>query len=366
MVPERTQGSSRPDGFKGRGAWVEHRKADMRQMAGYGASGDDTARFLRELRQLRDGAGLGHAELAARAHFPYDSIRAAEVGPALPDLPVLSAYVRGCGGTTEEWEERWRSLTSSPSLPVSASRNAGSSDAATAGARIGSVSQVGDNPDPSVIIAALSRVAEEMASPAATAVTESPGAQPADEFASADAAFLSSDAAFPPPDLALPSAAEPFASAPEPFASAAEPFPSAPEPVTSDTPAGWDPIRVSTAWPAIRDTPDGRRRARRRHRRPPAGPGRECPGDRRPGRKARRTRRHRPGAGPARRLSPAVGRRTRRRAELPGCRARPGFRASCLPDQGCGDRRRPGLRARRAASRLRLRTARFRSATRAA
>ena len=142
---------------------MEHRNADVRQMAGFAASSDDAARFLRELRQLRDGAGLGQAELAARAHFPYDSIRAAEVGPSLPDLPVLSAYVRGCGGTTEEWEERWRSLTRTPSLPVAASRNAGRSDAATAGARIGS--QVGDNPDPSIIIAALNRVAEEMASP---------------------------------------------------------------------------------------------------------------------------------------------------------------------------------------------------------
>jgi hypothetical protein len=220
----------------------------MWQMADYGAPGDDTARFLRELRQLRDGAGLGHAELAARAHFPYDSIRAAEVGPELPDLPVLCAYVRGCGGTTEEWEERWRSLTSSPSLPVSAARDAGRSDAATAGARIGSVSQVGDNPDPSIIIAALSRVAEEMASPAAITVTQSSDVQPADEFPSADAAFLSSDAAFPPSDPAFPSAAELYASA-------AEAFPPAPEPVTSDKPEGWDPIRVSTAWPAIRDTP---------------------------------------------------------------------------------------------------------------
>jgi hypothetical protein len=220
---------------------VEHREADMWQMADYGAPGDDTAQFLRELRQLRDAAGLGHAELAARAHFPYDSIMAAEVGPELPDLPVLCAYVRACGGTTEEWEERWRSLTSSPSLPVSASRNAGRSDAATAGARIGSVSQVGDNPDPSIIIAALGRVAEEMASPAITTVPPSPDVQPADEFTSADAAFLSSDAAFPPPDPAFPSVAEPFASAAEP--------------VTSDNPPGWDPIRVSTAWPAIRDTP---------------------------------------------------------------------------------------------------------------
>lgn len=165
-------------------------------------------RFLRELRQLRDGANLGHAELAARAHFPYDSIRAAEVGPSLPELPVLCAFVRGCGGTTEEWEERWRSLTKSPSLPVSATRQSGQSDAATAGARISSAAQTGDSPDPSTIIAALSRVAEEMASP---------GTQSLPDFA----------ASSPSPD----------------------------EPEAGVKPTGWDPIRVSTAWPALAHTP---------------------------------------------------------------------------------------------------------------
>ena len=206
---------------------MEYQKGDIRQqVAGRVASGDDAARFLRELRQLRDGAGLERAELAARAHYPYDSIMAAEAGPALPDLPVLSAYVRACGGTTEEWEERWRSLTRSPSLPVAAARHAGSSDAATAGARIGSVSQVVDSPDPSVIIAALNRVAEEMASPSADAVPTSPAVPSLPDFAS--------DAAFP---------------------TGAEPFPSLPEPKTGDKPAGWDPIRVSSAWPTIRDMP---------------------------------------------------------------------------------------------------------------
>src|ERR1700759_2186553 len=130
-------------------------------MAGYG---DDTARFLSELRQLRDGAGLGHAELAARAHYPYDSIKAAEVGPSLPDLPVLAAFVRACGGTTEEWEERWRSLTRTPSVPLSTTRLAGNTAAAAAGARIGSTAMEGDTPDPSLILAALDRVADKMAS----------------------------------------------------------------------------------------------------------------------------------------------------------------------------------------------------------
>jgi hypothetical protein len=206
---------------------------------------------LRELRQLRDGAGLGHAELAARSHFPYDSIRAAEVGPALPDLPVLSAYVRGCGGTTEEWEERWRSLTRSPSLPLPTSRDAGISDAATAGARIGSASQVGDSPDPSVIIAALSRVAEEMASPSVGAVSASPHVQPPPVIDPLPVIE-------PPPAAQPPFAAQSVGDSPSPEAAIpadSGAFPSVPEPMASSKPAGWDPIRVSTAWPAIHDIP---------------------------------------------------------------------------------------------------------------
>jgi hypothetical protein len=201
---------------------VEHRKADVRQ-AGHGASGDDPARFLRELRQLRDGAGLGHAELAARAHYPYDAIKAAEVGPALPDLPVLSAYVRGCGGTTEEWEERWRTLTRTPSLPVSDARQSVHSDAATAGARINSAALAGEGPDPSIIIAALNRVAEEMASPNADAALVPPAAQPV-------------------PDLPSRETAGPAGSPATPVS-----------PARSGT--GWDPIRVSSAWPALQHTP---------------------------------------------------------------------------------------------------------------
>jgi hypothetical protein len=142
---------------------VEHRQVEMWQTTACRTSGDDPARFLKELRQLRDGAGLGPAELAARAHYPYDRIRDAEAGPTLPDLPVLSAYVRGCGGTTEDWEERWRALTSAQTLPLLAARPAGSSTAASAGARIGSISPAADTPDPSIILAALDRVAEGMA-----------------------------------------------------------------------------------------------------------------------------------------------------------------------------------------------------------
>jgi DNA-binding XRE family transcriptional regulator len=142
---------------------VEHREAELREVAPCDAQADNPARFLRELRQLRDGAGLGQTELAVRAHYPRDAIKAAEAGPALPELPVLSAYVRGCGGAVTEWEERWRALTSSPALPLLPTRTAGCSDAATAGARIGSVSLAADAHDPSLVMAALSRVAHGIA-----------------------------------------------------------------------------------------------------------------------------------------------------------------------------------------------------------
>jgi len=201
---------------------VEHHKADVRPTTGRGTSGDDdTEQFLHELRQLRHDAGLGHAELAARAHYPYDSIKAAEVGPSLPDLPVLSAFVRGCGGPTQEWEERWRSLTRSPSLPVDATRQTGRSDAADAGARISSSAPSGDGPDPSVIMAALGRVAEEMAGPGDEPVPAAPVAQPA----------------------------------PAPPAPAYPPDFASPGPLPGGKAASWDPIRVSSAWPTLQHTP---------------------------------------------------------------------------------------------------------------
>jgi hypothetical protein len=163
------------------GTWVEYREAELREVVPSGVPDDDPARFLRELRQLRSGAGLEHVQLAARAHYPCDAIQAAEAGPALPDLPVLSAYVRGCGGTITEWEERWRTLTRSPALTLLPTRDAGGSDAAVAGARIGSVSLAADAHDPAIIMAALGRVANGIASepsPARSLFTPAASAAP--------------------------------------------------------------------------------------------------------------------------------------------------------------------------------------------
>jgi len=119
-------------------------------------SGDDQARFLADLRSLRDSAAIGYDELSARAHYPSNVLKEAENGPSLPGLPILSAYVRACEGDVLNWEERWRRLNSEvpddPDLPV---RPAGASAAAVAGARAGVGVAPPDVYDPDRIRAAL-------------------------------------------------------------------------------------------------------------------------------------------------------------------------------------------------------------------
>ena len=119
-------------------------------------AGDDQARFLADLRALRDSAAIGYDELAARAHYPSDVLKEAENGPLLPGLPILTAYVRACEGDVLDWEERWRRLNpevaDDPDLPV---RPAGASPAAVAGARAGVGVGAPDVYDPERIRAAL-------------------------------------------------------------------------------------------------------------------------------------------------------------------------------------------------------------------
>jgi hypothetical protein len=118
--------------------------------------GDDQARFLADLRALRDSAAIGDDELAARAHYPSDVLKEAEHGPSLPGLPILTAYVRACDGDVLDWEERWRRLNpevpDDPDLPI---RPAGASPAAQAGARAGVGVAPPDVYDPERIKAAL-------------------------------------------------------------------------------------------------------------------------------------------------------------------------------------------------------------------
>ncbi len=118
-------------------------------------AGDDQARFLADLRALRDLAAIGYDELSARAHYPSDVLKEAENGPLLPGLPVLTAYVRACEGDVLDWEERWRRLAEVPADPDLPVRLAGASPAAAAGARAGVSVAPPDVYDPERIRAAL-------------------------------------------------------------------------------------------------------------------------------------------------------------------------------------------------------------------
>jgi len=71
---------------------------------------DNLDSFARDLRALRGQAGLDYPELAQRSHYTMRTLASAAGGLRLPTLPVISAYVRACGGNVEEWEDRWHKI----------------------------------------------------------------------------------------------------------------------------------------------------------------------------------------------------------------------------------------------------------------
>lgn len=103
----------------------------------------EKAAFLRDLRALRDQAGLQTSDLAARAHYPEGTLQAVEDGPALPSLPVLEAYVRGCGARPSDWEERWRRLTAMPAAELGSALPTRAPSANRLPTRAGSAGPVG-------------------------------------------------------------------------------------------------------------------------------------------------------------------------------------------------------------------------------
>ncbi|MGC7096362.1 helix-turn-helix domain-containing protein [Amycolatopsis lurida] len=65
-------------------------------------------RFAGALRRLREKAGQPpYRELGARAHVSASALSAAAGGRKLPSLTITLAYVRACGGDSDEWEKRW-------------------------------------------------------------------------------------------------------------------------------------------------------------------------------------------------------------------------------------------------------------------
>jgi hypothetical protein len=222
-------------------------------------SGDSPARFLAELRALRAQSALSHADLAARAHYPSDLLRSAEVGPSLPDLPVLSAYVRGCGGEPAEWEDRWRVLSGIPVLPLAdglPSRPAGGSAAASAGAAAGVSAGPVDERESAFIMAVLARVtAAASASSAAPAAPPAPAApaRPASTPALPTSAAPPAPPAAPTPEAASEPVLEPSVFEPTASPSVFEPAsPSVFEPTAS--PSVFEPASPSVFEPAAQES----------------------------------------------------------------------------------------------------------------
>jgi hypothetical protein len=71
---------------------------------------DGLESFARDLRALRAKAELDYLEMAETSHYTMKTLVSAAGGLRLPTLPVAVAYVRACGGSVAEWEERWQKV----------------------------------------------------------------------------------------------------------------------------------------------------------------------------------------------------------------------------------------------------------------
>jgi transcriptional regulator with XRE-family HTH domain len=65
------------------------------------------ADFAQQLRLLRQHAALTLRQLAARTGLSTATLSVAASGRRLPTWEVARAYVRACGGDTDDWRVRW-------------------------------------------------------------------------------------------------------------------------------------------------------------------------------------------------------------------------------------------------------------------
>ena len=136
--------------------------------------GDDQARFLADLRALRDSAAIGFDELAARAHYPSDVLKEAENGPSLPGLPILR--LTSAPATVTCWTGKngggastlmCQTTRISRSGPPGRARPPWPAPAqASASRRPTSTTRIGSRPRSGVTMAVRSSPAEEPATPA--------------------------------------------------------------------------------------------------------------------------------------------------------------------------------------------------------
>lgn len=91
---------------------------------------DGLEAFARDLRVLRGQAGLEYPEMAEASHYEMKTLASAAGGLRLPTLPVAVAYVRACGGSVQEWEERWQKLAAKLTAEAARKRKSDGEDPA--------------------------------------------------------------------------------------------------------------------------------------------------------------------------------------------------------------------------------------------
>ena len=213
----------------------------------------ERAAFLRDLRALRDQAGLQTRDLAALAHYPEDTLKTAEDGPALPSLPVLEAYVRGCGARPSDWEDRWRRLTLSEEAELGSALPTRAPTANRLPTRGASAGPVGlSAAEQAALAPGLARVAAGLGPTTVAADAGSWFARP-DTAASGSAAGPSASAPsgasapYAPSGPSAPSGAG--QAVPEGGAAGHRPDPGSARPA-ADSGTAWPAADSGTAWPA--------------------------------------------------------------------------------------------------------------------
>lgn len=86
----------------------------------------ELAELARQLRELRERAGLTLRQLADRAHCSQAALSEAASGKKLPSWSIAENYVKGCGQNPQRWRELWERAEAASALgsPPVRTRNA--------------------------------------------------------------------------------------------------------------------------------------------------------------------------------------------------------------------------------------------------
>lgn len=76
------------------------------------------ADLARQLRLLREHAGLTLRQLAATTGLSTATLSVAQAGQRVPSWKVCEAFVKACGGNLDDWRERWKYADNLSRVPL--------------------------------------------------------------------------------------------------------------------------------------------------------------------------------------------------------------------------------------------------------